>query len=124
MLNFHVLEDLLHVSPNWRNTGPRHDSVMLRGNRQDSIWFAQIYEMFTVTVRGNVIPVGLVNMFRNYRHHQHSENLQAQDAGRYEFISLQSIIHACHILPPTMSNTRNTIQDLADMDYLLRLLPV
>lgn len=121
-LNFQIYEDILHVSPQWRKGSARHDCIMLQGRRQDDLWFAQVYEMFVLHLRGGIHTIALVNMFRGQKRHSLSDYIQLDDVGKFEFIHLSSIIRACHILTPTFTQgSRHTVQDLVDMDSLLRL---
>lgn len=42
--------------------------------------------------------------------------------GSFDFYFLQSVIRSVHILPPTSTNSRYTVQDLYDGDMYLRLI--
>lgn len=106
----------------WRNAGPRYDCVMLRGSRKDSIWFAQMFVMFKINLQGQTYNLGLVNMFQQYKRHKVSDYLRVKDAQKFEFIGVESVVRAAHILRPTFSMDLYTVQDLTDMDAFLRLL--
>lgn len=48
--------------------------------------------------------------------------LDGPSSGSFDFYFLESVIRSVHILPPTNSNKRYTVQDLHDGDMYLRLI--
>ncbi|KAJ3552152.1 hypothetical protein NM688_g4302 [Phlebia brevispora] len=114
--------DIIHVSPNWRNTSSRHDHAMIQGARPSKPMFAELSAMFTLDVLGTVYKIGIVKFYGHLGRHLLSDYIQLERLVSYEFIFLGTIIRAVHILPPTAFYARSIVQDLVDGDMYLRLI--
>lgn len=115
-------QDILHVAPQWRHQGARYDYIAMQGARAGHILFAQVYAMFTLRFCGSELPIALVRIFRSIGRNKLTNYPELKDMGNVDFIFLDAIVRAAHVIPPTTDNPHFTVQDLADSDMYLRLL--
>ncbi|KAJ3530334.1 hypothetical protein NM688_g7726 [Phlebia brevispora] len=114
--------DIIHVAPNWRNTGSRYDHAMIQGARPSKPMFAELSAMFTLDVLSTVYKIGIVKFYGHLGRHLLSDYIQLERLASYDFVFLGTIIRAAHILPPTAFYARSVVQDLVDGDMYLRLI--
>lgn len=113
------IQDIIHVSGNWRNNGPRYDTVIVQGLQ--SIFFAEIRAMFSTKINDSEVQVLVVHMFQTLGRNKSSQYIEVRKLDGFDFILADSVVRACHIIHPTVYNSVYTVQDLVDADMFLRL---
>lgn len=111
--------DHVHATPKWRKSGSRYDFVSINGT--NGLEFAQTCGFYTVSVYPHVYHIALVRHYRSIGHHPSSDYIQLQDSKNINFVFVDTILGAAHILPPTTFNSVFTVQDLTCPDMYLRL---
>ncbi|KAH9934362.1 uncharacterized protein B0H18DRAFT_1207855, partial [Fomitopsis serialis] len=56
-------DDIIHVAPNWRHKGPRHDCVVIQGRQAQSHWFAKVISLFTLKVGTELLHLAFVGIY-------------------------------------------------------------
>ena len=111
----------MHVTPEWRNSGPRYDGAMI-ASTEGKYYFAEIRALFRLSMPGQTnIDLALASVFYNQGRNKLTGYIDLKHNPRLDIISLQSIVRASHILPPTSTRRFHAVQDLLDGDALLRL---
>lgn len=118
-----VQSDILHVSPCWRNEGPRYDTALIQGHTSTAVVWVEILSVFSIRLVDRTVEIALVHEFEAMGRHRMSDYLEIKKASRFNFIFTDSIVRASHIIPPTWGS-RSTVQDLQDGDMYLRLIHV
>jgi hypothetical protein len=114
------LHDILRVSPKWRGGGKRQDYVVIDGGEKPL--FAQVLGMFQIWFRGkDPHPIALVRYLKYKRRHPLSDYIELEDKKDLAFVHLNSVVRACHILPPMRDDGRFTVADIVDHDMYFRL---
>ncbi|KAF7796307.1 hypothetical protein EIP86_007484 [Pleurotus ostreatoroseus] len=114
-------QDILHVCPNWRNKGPRYDHAMLQGTRNKPM-FTELVGVFTIKIADTTHQIGITRLYRQLARHRFTQHIELEKLQEYDFVFMDSVIRAAHIIPPTVYYARSVVQDLVDGDMYLRLL--
>jgi hypothetical protein len=113
-----------HVSPMWRGSGPRYDSVIIQGSTPSSIKFAQVCGMFSISLAERTFRIIIARTYKKRGRNGITGyiELDGPSDGSFDLYFLESVVRNVHILPPTNSNDRYIVQDLYDGDMYLRLI--
>ena len=108
----------------WQNEGPRYDCVLIQGWPKTSVFFARVLGLFSASLCDQTHGLAILRPFVRKRRNKVTGYIELEEVseGRYEFCFVNSIIRAVHILPPTPTNSRFTVQDLIDGDAYLRFI--
>jgi len=112
------------VSSAWRGEGPRYDCVLIQGHTARSFLFGQVYAFFALPLGPQHLHLAIIKEFKMFKLRNKTTGyieLSVPDSDPFQFIWMESIIRAAHIIPPTADNPRHTVQDLIDGDMYLRL---
>ena len=113
---------MIHVAPEWRNSGERYDSVLLRTARAGQYWFAEVQALFLLHLpRGQTVELAIASVYTSVGRNKVTDYIELKRSSTPDIVFIDSIVRACHILPPTATNPRYTVQDLLDGDMYLRL---
>jgi hypothetical protein len=115
--------EMFHVSPKWRDLGPRHDSVVIQGPMSSSIIFVEVCAMFSTRVADQTFRIIIGRTYKKKGRNKVTGYIELDRApeATFDFYFLESVIRTVHVLPPTKSNHRYVVQDLYDGDMYLRL---
>lgn len=114
--------DVLRATPNWRNTGPRHDFVIVQGEEPEGLWFAQILEIFDLQLNGQRYQIAHIRRFQTrLRRSKLTDYIELEDQGVHTFIFLDTIVRSCLVISPNAHAARHIVVDLLDSDMYLRL---
>jgi hypothetical protein len=111
--------DYVHSTPQWRKTGARYDCVVFNG--LNCLEFASILALFTLHTLTIDLCVALICRYHSVGRHSSSDYIQLQDVNQIDFIFVDSIVRAVHILPPSTYNPFLTVQDISSPDIHLCL---
>lgn len=111
--------DHVHATPKWRKSGPRYDFVSINGT--NGLEFAQTYGFYTVSVHPAIYRIALVHNYKSTGRHPSSDYIQLKDQRSTNFVLVDTILRAAHVLPPSTFNSAFTVQDLTSPDMYLRL---
>ncbi|KAJ3559142.1 hypothetical protein NM688_g517 [Phlebia brevispora] len=114
--------NIMHISPNWRNSGLRHDHAMIQGHHSNKLMFAEVAAMFQINISGMHHKIAIVKFYQHLGHHHLSDYMELEKLTDFNFVFLDSFIHSVHILLPTSFYARSIVQDLADGDMYLCLI--
>ncbi|KZV71295.1 hypothetical protein PENSPDRAFT_734188 [Peniophora sp. CONT] len=114
-----VKEDIVHVHPNWYDTGPRRDWVLVQvGSAR--LAFAQLLYPFWFKWKGVEYNIALARIHYRFKRSRLSGYIEILDAGCYEFMLVDSVIRRADVVPPTRTRSKRVVQDLHN-DMFLRL---
>ena len=115
--------DLFRSTSCWRGEGPRYDCVLVQGWPKSSVFFARVLGLFSVSYHAQCYRLGILRPFIKKHRNKLTGFIELEEGqGQYEFCFIDSLIRAVHIIPPTLTNKRSTVQDLVDGDAYLRFI--
>ena len=116
--------EMFHVSPMWRESGPRRDSVIIQGSTSSSVIFVQVCAMFSIRLTDRPFRIIIGRTYKKRGRNKVTGYIELDGAPKesFDFYFLESIIRSVHILPPANGNCRYVVQDLHDGDMYLRLM--
>lgn len=116
--------DFFRVTSSWRREGPRYDCVLVQGWPRSSVFFARVLGLFSLSHHDQTQSLAILRPFTRRHRNKLTGFIELEEGGQeqYEFCFIDSFIRAVHILPPTSTNKRSTVQDLVDGDAYLRFI--
>lgn len=113
-------EDIIHVHPNWRHSGPRRDWALVLAGQQGQA-FAQLLYLFSFVWHGTFHSISFVRTHYRFKRSKLSRYIELTDRdGHCEFMLADSLIRHAHVVPPTRTRLQPAVQDLKN-DLYLRL---
>lgn len=87
-------KEILHATKTWQNKGPRHDSVIIQGQQSSSLFFAEVYGFFSVSIGGTTFGVAIVKPFTRKPRNKITGYIELGEAkaGKFEFCFIKSLI--------------------------------
>lgn len=116
--------DIFWVTDSWQHEGPRYDCVLIQGWPKSSVFFAWVLGLFSLSLCGQTHDLAILQPFIQRHRNKVTGYIELEESSgeKYEFCFVESIIHAVHIIPPTLTNSWFVVQDLVDGDTYLCLI--
>ncbi|CAE6440234.1 unnamed protein product [Rhizoctonia solani] len=115
--------DVVRVTDNWRNSGPRRDHVLVQTKDPKELFAARLLKIFNIQVRMHEKPhsIAYVQPFKILHRNKTTGFIELADTGLQNFIFVEDIVRSCIVLPSVMKQSEYILWDLESPDMYLRL---